>query len=224
MEGPKNIFWGLAVKPNKRYETEVQEAFRITKACLVPSTADGKISTIMVEIDNNEEFILANLTVKNFNETLDISFNDGEKICFRVSGPGTVHLTGNLLESDEPYEDYNDETSDEEMADEGKTLDTKKQQLAELKKNGESDNSGSDNDEDDDDEEDDDDDDDDEDDDESEEDEESEDETIENKQNLSKSSQIETPIKAAKSTKEANIQKNEMKEIEPPALNLLTKM
>ena len=31
MDESKNMFWGLAVKPNKRYETEVQEAFRITK-------------------------------------------------------------------------------------------------------------------------------------------------------------------------------------------------
>jgi hypothetical protein len=31
MDPPRNIFWGLVVKANKRYETEVQEAFRITK-------------------------------------------------------------------------------------------------------------------------------------------------------------------------------------------------
>ena len=27
----RNIFWGLIIKPGKRYETEVQEPFRITK-------------------------------------------------------------------------------------------------------------------------------------------------------------------------------------------------
>ena len=27
----RNIFWGLHVKPGKRYETDVQLAFRITK-------------------------------------------------------------------------------------------------------------------------------------------------------------------------------------------------
>ena len=27
----RNIFWGLVIKPGKRYETEVQEPFRITK-------------------------------------------------------------------------------------------------------------------------------------------------------------------------------------------------
>jgi len=95
------MFWGLVVKPNKRYETEVQEPFRITKACLEPSTAEGKVSSLLIECDNNEEFILANLNMKNFNENLDLAFNDGEKICFKVDGPGTVHLTGNLLHPEE---------------------------------------------------------------------------------------------------------------------------
>ena len=31
MGDTKNMFWGLEVKPGKRYETEVGEAFRITK-------------------------------------------------------------------------------------------------------------------------------------------------------------------------------------------------
>ena len=31
----KNIFWGLVVKPGKRYETVVQEPFRITKVQLL---------------------------------------------------------------------------------------------------------------------------------------------------------------------------------------------
>ena len=65
----------------------------------------------MVECaDNNEEFIIANLNLENFNETLDISFNEGEKVCFKVEGPGTVHLTGNLLEDGPAGEMYDIET------------------------------------------------------------------------------------------------------------------
>eukprot|EP00090_Calanus_glacialis_P001782 TRINITY_DN11314_c0_g1_i1.p1 TRINITY_DN11314_c0_g1~~TRINITY_DN11314_c0_g1_i1.p1 ORF type:complete len:382 (-),score=124.86 TRINITY_DN11314_c0_g1_i1:29-1105(-) len=101
MDPPRNMFWGLVVKPNKRYETEVQEPFRITKACLEPSTAEGKVSSLLIESENNEEFIIANLNLKNFNENLDLAFNEGEKICFKVDGPGTVHLTGNLLQPEE---------------------------------------------------------------------------------------------------------------------------
>ena len=84
MDGSRNVFWGLIVKPGKRYETQVQEPFRITKACIEPATAkDGKVTSVYVECDNNEEFIIANLNMKNFNESIDLGFNEGEKICFK---------------------------------------------------------------------------------------------------------------------------------------------
>ena len=98
----RNIFWGLVIKPGKRYETEVREAFRVTKvssthggqifnllnfrlkACIEPTSCkEGKITSVLVECDNNEEFIIANLNLKSFNESLDIAFNEGEKICFK---------------------------------------------------------------------------------------------------------------------------------------------
>ena len=83
----RSIFWGLVVKPGKRYETEVQEPFRITKACLEVAGAGekAKVSSLMVECENNEEFIIANLSSSVFNETLDLAFNEGEKICFKVN-------------------------------------------------------------------------------------------------------------------------------------------
>merc|ERR1719320_2175661 len=118
MDSSRNIFWGLVVKPGKRYETEVQEPFRITKACLEPATADGKISSVFVECDNNEEFIIANLNAKNFNETIDLSFNEGEKICFKVDGPGTVHMTGNLLDDPPPDGMLGGDWSEEESSEE----------------------------------------------------------------------------------------------------------
>merc|ERR1719450_869932 len=64
------------------------------------STAGETVSSLMIECENNEEFIIANLSSSVFNETLDLAFNEGEKICFKVDGPGTVHLTGNLLDED----------------------------------------------------------------------------------------------------------------------------
>merc|ERR1719397_1946741 len=39
----------------------------------------------MIECDNNEEFIIANLSSSVINETLDLAFNEGEKICFKES-------------------------------------------------------------------------------------------------------------------------------------------
>ena len=61
----------------------MQEPFRITKACLEMSTAGESVSSLMIECDNNEEFIIANLNLKSFNESLDLAFNEGEKICFK---------------------------------------------------------------------------------------------------------------------------------------------
>jgi len=134
MDSSRNIFWGLVVKPGKRYETEVQEPFRITKACLEPATADGKISSVFVECDNHEEFIIANLSVKNFNETIDLSFNEGEKICFKVDGPGTVHMTGNLLDDSPPDGllggDWSEEDSSEES--EGETIEASGDKVREV--------------------------------------------------------------------------------------------
>ena len=49
------------------------------------STAGEAVSSLMIECDNNEEFIIANLSSAVFNETLDLAFNEGEKICFKVN-------------------------------------------------------------------------------------------------------------------------------------------
>lgn len=132
--GKSNIFWGLIVKPSKRYETTVQEAFRITKACIEPASAKGDVSSVFVECDNQEEFIVANLQSKNLNESLDLTFGVGEKICFKVEGPGTVHLTGYLMEDDQPPNDFymddsamesSGESEDEEVQTNAKETDEK---------------------------------------------------------------------------------------------------
>ena len=40
MDETKNVFWGLIVKPGKRYETEVQEPFRLVVINLVLALRD----------------------------------------------------------------------------------------------------------------------------------------------------------------------------------------
>merc|ERR1719234_1151658 len=90
----------------------------------------------MIECDNNEEFIIANLSSAVINETLDLAFNDGEKICFKVDGPGTVHLTGNLMDEDNlspTGEDFADmmEGSDSEMESEEEEAGEKIQEVVE---------------------------------------------------------------------------------------------
>ena len=66
-----------------RYDTVVQDSFRVTKACIEPATAADKVTSLYLEHDA-EEFIVANLDKKNLNEDLDIAFTAGEKIGFKV--------------------------------------------------------------------------------------------------------------------------------------------
>jgi len=95
-----NLFWGIVLKADKRYEQTVEECFHISKACIEPTLNNGKVCSVYLEQDN-EEFILCNLSQKNLNESLDLNFTEGEKICFRVEGGGTVHLTGYLVPDEE---------------------------------------------------------------------------------------------------------------------------
>ena len=53
---------------------------------------DGKVTSVYVENDINEEFIIANLNLKNFNEGLDLSFNEGEKICFKGNNDNFLEI------------------------------------------------------------------------------------------------------------------------------------
>lgn len=110
-----NLFWGIVLKSDKRYEQAVEESFHISKACLEPTQSTGKICSVYLEQDN-EEFILCNLSDNNLNESLDLNFTETEKICFRVEGGGTVHLTGYLIPEDDemfPVEDMSDEEEEE---------------------------------------------------------------------------------------------------------------
>jgi len=149
-------FFGLIVKPDKRYESSQADSFRITKACLEPSTAGdvNQITSLFVE-SNSEEFIVANLSKRNLESTLNLEFSEGEdKVAFKVSGPGTVHITGNILrEEDLDMDDMmGDDSEEEEDMTGGKlSLNLNKRKLAEntdkskkIKVNGKAEESSSD--------------------------------------------------------------------------------
>merc|ERR1712226_1269664 len=115
------MFWGIVLKPEKRYEQTVQEPFHISKACIEPTTSKGSVTSVFVEVDDADEFIICNLSEKIMNENLDLNFNSGDKICFRTAGTGSVHLTGyNILEEDDGPDDFDfsDDGSEESEAEE----------------------------------------------------------------------------------------------------------
>merc|ERR1711892_747237 len=110
-------------------------------------------------------------------------------------GPGTIHLTGNILELDEIEMDYDDDDgeSEDDMVDELKNLRWTEQQIKQLQNNEDSDDDSE----------------------EEEEEEESEDEEIEDKkQVLPPTSKPETVIKQTKTPNGVNDQKSPKKEIE----------
>lgn len=110
-------FFGLIVKPHKRYDTTVQESFRLSKACIEPSSVGDKVTSLYAEYES-EEFILANFDKKTLSESLDLGFSTGEKVSFKVEGPGIVHLTGNIMDEDfEPGMMMNEDSDEEEDTD-----------------------------------------------------------------------------------------------------------
>jgi len=102
----EGIFWGIILKPEKRYESVVEEDFRVTKACVDTTTLEsGKVATVILE-KGNEEFILCNLTgPSNYDSNMDLAFVAGEKICFKTEGSATVHLTGSLMPDEDMQPD-----------------------------------------------------------------------------------------------------------------------
>jgi len=113
---PAHMFWGVVLKPEKRYEQTVEEPFHISKACIEANTSKGSVTSVFIEVDD-EEFLICNLSDKILSETLDLNFNGGDKIVFKTTGNGTVHLTGyNIMQEsgDDMYEDFSGEEESEE--------------------------------------------------------------------------------------------------------------
>merc|ERR1719394_1287335 len=57
--------------------------------------------------------------LRTFSENLNVAFNEREKICFKVEGPGTVHLSGNLAPDQEenmPSMMMDDSSDDEDIS------------------------------------------------------------------------------------------------------------
>ena len=62
----------------------VEKTFHVSKACVEPSTLEeGKVTSVFLEVDG-DEYILCNLNQQSLNQSLDLNFSAGEKLCFRV--------------------------------------------------------------------------------------------------------------------------------------------
>ncbi|KAG0167281.1 peptidylprolyl isomerase fpr4 [Apophysomyces sp. BC1015] len=92
---------GLHVVPGKTYSQTVTAPFRIAMASLSDEVSDTIRSSLCVKIDG-KSFVLCSLTPEKVEQqTLDVTFVEGEEVTFSVKGPNTIHLTGNYTFDDE---------------------------------------------------------------------------------------------------------------------------
>jgi len=114
----QNLFWNLVLRPDPDwYEYEAPESFHVSMACVEPQSASGGATSIYLDKDG-EEFLLCNLSSKQNNVSLDLNFGCGEKVCFRSSGQGTVHLTGYVHPDESSQMSWDSGSEDDEEEEE----------------------------------------------------------------------------------------------------------
>lgn len=117
-DGIDKFFWGVVMRPEKRYEQTVEVGFHLSKAVLDPNTAKNGWTTVTVENDG-EEIIICALNDKTLSTDLDLNFMEGETVCFQVNGAGTVHMSGYLMSGeDDSMMDFEASSEDESESEE----------------------------------------------------------------------------------------------------------
>ncbi|KAJ3068739.1 hypothetical protein HDU98_008137 [Podochytrium sp. JEL0797] len=111
-------FFGLTCEPNTLYAQNVEQAFRLTNIAIDSKTkaTKGRVSVHVSTEDG--EYVIANLLIGHVEQCqVDLTFNEGEEISFTVTGPATVHLTGNYTIdfADEEDDDEIDSEDEEEL-------------------------------------------------------------------------------------------------------------
>ena len=89
----------------------------MSKACVEPQSVaggGGLTSVYLKKEGGAEEFLLCNLSSKETNVNHDLNFGYGEKVCFRTSGQGCVHLSGYLHQDESQQGGWESDDSDEE--------------------------------------------------------------------------------------------------------------
>ncbi|XP_034485168.1 39 kDa FK506-binding nuclear protein [Drosophila innubila] len=99
-----SMFWGLCMKPNRKYTQTIVKSFHISGVAL----DDGASAKLYITADKNK-FIVASLSKAMPQVPLDLNFCKGDKIMFQTTGDATVSLIGYLhdsdLSDDEEYDD-----------------------------------------------------------------------------------------------------------------------
>uniref|UniRef100_A0A182PQF8 FK506-binding protein n=1 Tax=Anopheles epiroticus TaxID=199890 RepID=A0A182PQF8_9DIPT len=108
------MFWGLILKPGKKYSKVVEQDFHLTHAALDLSESNGDVQVMLTS--ENITYLLCTLNKSIPQVVLDQEFATGDEISFATKGQGVVHLTGNVLP--DGMEDMGDEEEDDEEMEE----------------------------------------------------------------------------------------------------------
>ncbi|XP_023175618.1 39 kDa FK506-binding nuclear protein [Drosophila hydei] len=105
-----SMFWGLSMKPNRKYTQTIVKSFHISGVAL----DEGDSAKLYITADKTK-FIVATLN-KNFPQmTLDLNFCKGDKIMFQTTGNAVVSLIGYLHDAEESDDEFEDEEEYEKV-------------------------------------------------------------------------------------------------------------
>ncbi|CAD6992757.1 39 kDa FK506-binding nuclear protein [Ceratitis capitata] len=115
------MFWGLNLKPNRKYTQKTSKPFHISLASLeTDSVSDDGANQIYINHDN-QKFLICTLRKGKCEQVmLDLNFGEGDEICFQSIGSGNVSLTGYLIDKFNFMDDEEDsdlEGEEEEIQD-----------------------------------------------------------------------------------------------------------
>lgn len=95
------MFWGLNLKPNRKYTQKTARSFHISSAALdITTSIDDEPIQLFINSDN-DRFLICTLSKEGPQQVqLDLNFDEGEEICFNTIGTGNVTLAGYISEND----------------------------------------------------------------------------------------------------------------------------
>lgn len=146
------MFWGMNLKPNRKYSQTIAKSFHISQAALDPESADDSVHKMYISGDDNQKYLICTLR-KNVCEQvqLDLNFAAGDPICFQTIGSGNVSLSGYLVVpgyfDGGEEEEEEDEEDEEAMSSLKALLNGKKADAGQKKKNKKKGKSGEESDE-----------------------------------------------------------------------------